>query len=1207
MSCHPPLKEVTEVLENFVDQGMSASNIPENLSGDACIASDGLKIEDMQRIVEYAPFAMILLQADGTFRYVNSKFREIFGYDLVDVPNGGEWFRKAYPDRDDRRRAMSFWINDLKEISIKQKIPRVFKVRCKDNSEKIINFVAVHLGDSQSLVSCEDVSELKRVEAELSHIRQTLMDIIEFLPDATFAVDQDRSVIAWNKAMETLTGTPKKDILGKRDRIYSIPFYGEKRPILIDLVFEDDPEIRSRYDYVLQKGSHLYAETVIRRPDGEEIHLWGMAAPLFDEQGNFEGAIESIRDITEWKKAENSLRSSEEKFHSLYDNMLEGVALHELVYDESGRAIEYRIMDVNSRFESILGMKRVDIVNKLSTQAYGTSLPPYLERYSAVASSGIPKHFETFFSPLNKHFEISVSPWGKNGFATIFGDISERKKSEEALIESEREKVAVLNGLKDVMIEYINPELKIIWANKAMQEHFGYSSEEIVGLNCFVVTQGLDHPCQGCVAVKALETGRFQEGEMSTKDGNTWMMRSNPIQDERGRIVGIVNIKLDITSRKKAEEALRESNSLLEGVLDTITDVIAVQMPDHTIKRYNKTGYELLGLTSADVVGKKCYRLMGWENECTPCASMLALSSKKPETIEKYIPGMDRYFDCRSYPILDDNGEVKLVIEQLRDITSQKAAEQALKDSEERYRLLVDMSPDGICLHSDGKVVFVNAAGAKILGASNPELLIGNSVYDYFDPNCGILADEKMKTTQEYRDAAPLVEEKITRMDGSQVDVEVVSQPFKSYLGKPSVQVVFRDITDRKRSEEQLRAAKDAAEAATSAKSEFLANMSHEIRTPMNAVIGLTGLLLDEELSANQREYLETIRSSGDALLSVINNILDLSKIEAGMTELECQPFYLPSCLKESLNQVAALATSKGLKISYSLCEDTPRSIISDPTRLRQILVNLLGNAVKFTKEGEVSISVSGTQQDDGEYEIHFAIKDTGIGIPADKRDRLFQVFSQIDASTTRKYGGTGLGLAISKKLVELMGGRIWVESELGHGSTFHIMIHARAAVIEPVPVGKPVSIIEDDLLENEDCSLRILLAEDNIVNQMVALQMLNKLGYRADVAGNGIEVLQNLERQKYDVILMDVLMPEMDGLEATRQIRQRWPKDPKIIAMTASVLKGDREICFASGMDGYISKPTNIEDLKAVLRSCRISSELAIDHQVDNSSTFAE
>ncbi len=778
------------------------------------------------------------------------------------------------------------------------------------------------------MVSCEDISELKRIEAELSHTRQKLMDIIEFLPDATFALDKNKCVIAWNKAIETLTGTPKKDMLGKRDLIYSIPFYGDRRPILIDLIFADDLQIESQYKYVVRKGSHIYAETVIHRPGGEEAHLWCMATPLFDEQGNFEGAIESIRDITEWKKAENSLRSSEEKFHSLYDNMREGVALHELVYDENGLAIEYRIMDVNSRFESILGMKRVDMLNRLSTQAYGTSLPPYLERYSKVAESGIPHHFETFFPHMSKYFEISVSPWGKNGFATIFNDITERKKTESALIESEREKVAVLNGLKDVMIEYIDPELKIIWANKGMQEHFGYSSEEIVGLHCFEVTQSLDHPCAGCTAVKALETGQFQEGEMKTKDGNTWMMRSNPIHDEGGRIVGIVNIKLDITSRKKAEEALQESNSLLEGVLDTITDVIAVQMPDHTIKRYNKTGYELLGLKSAEVVGKKCYRLMGWKNECTPCASMMALGSKKTETIEKYIPEMDCYYDCRSYPILDENGEVKLIIEQLRDISSQKAAEQALKDSEERYRLLVDMSPDGICLHSDGKVVFVNAAGAKILGASSPEALIGSSVCSHVDRNSWTLANEQMKaqlgTTAEHEDAAHLMQWRIRRKDGSLVDVEGISLPFKSCQGKPSEQVVFRDITERKRAEEQLRAAKDAAEAATKAKSEFLANMSHEIRTPMNAVIGLTSLLLDEDLTANQREYLETIRSSGDSLLAVINNILDLSKIEACMTELECQPFCLPSCLKESLSQVAALATSKGLKITCVWIDDTP-------------------------------------------------------------------------------------------------------------------------------------------------------------------------------------------------------------------------------------------------------------------------------------------
>ncbi len=1195
MNCHPSSRETDEILQqNEADQGRPTSEKSNEFYDLSSTLANGLNDDDMQSIVEHAPFAIILLQQDGTFRYVNSKFQEIFGYNLDDVPNGREWFRLAFPEQARRREAISFWINDIRETAIKQKIPRVFNVRCKDNSEKAINFVAVHLEGGLSLVSCEDISVLKRVETELGRVRQKLMDIIEFLPDATFAVDKNRSVIAWNKAMETLTGTPKKDILGKRDQIYGMPFYGEKRPVLIDLVFEDDPKIRSQYEYVVRRGANLYAETVIRRHDDKEIHIWIMASPLFDDQGNFEGAIESIRDITEWKKAVTDLRSSEEKFRSLYDNMLEGVALHELVYDEKGLAIEYRVIDVNSRFESILGLKRDDIINKLSTHAYGTSLPLYLERCSSVVSSGIPLNFETYFPSLKKHLEISISPWGKIGFAAIISDISERKKAEKALIESEREKVAVLNGLRDVMIEFINPEMKIIWANKAMQENFGHSSDEIVGSHCFAVTRSLDHPCPGCLAVKVLETGQFQEGEISATDGNTWMVRSNPIQDEDDRIVGVVNIVLDITSRKKAEKALLESNSLLEGVLDTITDVIAVQMPDHTIKRYNKSGYDLLGLKPEDVVGKKCYRLMGWKDECKPCASARAMNSKKPETIEKYIPEMDRYFDCRSYPLIGDNGEVRLIIEQLRDITSQKAAERALKDSEERYRLLVDMSPDGICLHSDGKVVFINAAGARILGASSPEVTIGSPVCNFVNPNSRILADERMMTAAEHRDGdnSTLREEKIRRKDGSLVDVEVVCLPFKSYNGKPAAQVVFRDITERKRYEEQLRAAKEAAEAATSAKSEFLANMSHEIRTPMNAVIGLTGLLLDDDITVSQREYLETIRSSGNALLSVINNILDLSKIEAGMMELECQPFCLLSCLKDALSQVAATAIKKGLKIKCDLREDTPESIIGDPSRLRQVLVNLLNNAVKFTKEGEIDLSVSSTLKGDGEYEIYFAVKDTGIGIPEDKRDRLFQSFSQIDASTTRKYGGTGLGLAISKKLVELMGGRIWVESESGRGSTFQIAIPARAANGEPVPNAKPVCVPGDGVHGKDDGSLRILLAEDNVVNQMVALKMLNKLGYRADVAGNGIEVLQNLERQRYDVVLMDILMPEMDGLEATRRIRQRWPKDPKIIAMTASVLKGDRELCLEAGMDGYISKPTNIEELEAVLQSCRFPSE---------------
>jgi PAS domain S-box-containing protein len=673
------------------------------------------------------------------------------------------------------------------------------------------------------------------------------------------------------------------------------------------------------------------------------------------------------------------------------------------------------------------------------------------------------------------------------------------------------------------------------------------------------------------------------------------------------------------------------------------------------------------------------------------------------------------------------NAEIQSQLEtQVQERTSQ------LTESEKNFRLLFDASPiPMLLLEPEGHIILIaNRAAANLLHL-DPSTLQGSPLPDFFDSDSArTIFQESLRTREPIYDVAL----QICVRNGDPLWIVLNTRQIV-YSGQLRTMITLVDLTRQKEAETELQRLltitqqqKNEIEDANRAKSTFLANMSHEIRTPMNAVIGMTGLLLNTPLNDKQRDFVETIRVAGDSLLTVINDILDFSKIEAGKLNLENQPLDLRSCVESVLDLMAQTAMGKKLELMYMMDDDVPAAVYGDLTRLRQILVNLVGNAVKFTERGEVIVSISVdrcTNLKEGESQVHIAVKDTGIGILPDRLGQLFQSFNQIDASTTRKYGGTGLGLAISKRLAEIMNGNIWAESAgHGQGSTFHFVFRAQEAPAliranlyqkQPQLVGKRLLVVDDNptnrqilrlqtqtwgmsireaatpaealsileqgetfevaildmhmpemdgielgkritatlhptcplillsslgyddsketdglvtfaayltkpakpsqlydtlmsVLSSNSSSLvkarpakttstdhllaaqlplRILLAEDVVVNQKFAVLALEELGYNADVAANGFEVIAALERQVYDVILMDVQMPEMDGLEATRHIRKKFPADrqPRIIAMTANALQGDREMCLEAGMDDYISKPIYMDELQSALQ----------------------
>ena len=880
------------------------------------------------------------------------------------------------------------------------------------------------------------------------------------------------------------------------------------------------------------------------------------------------------------RSANESLIASENQYRSLFNSMQEGVYLHSLVYDDQGNACNYRIIEANPISEEYLNIKREDAIGKLATELFGTQEAPFLDTYSKVAETGEPYSFELFFEPMNKHFLVSVFSPAKGSFATVFLDITEKKKTEKDLLQNHYylSKAQEIGNIGTWELDLLQNQL--IWTDENYKI-FGVPIGTPMTYELFLnQIHPDDREYVNTEWNAALKTKSYDiEHRLLIGDQVKWVREKADIEfDDKGNAIKAIGFTQDITERNLAEKEFKESEERFRELVNTLNSGVAIYEvindghsgADYIIKEFNEFALKHEQLEKQDIVGKSLrdirpnideYGLIDMFQKVWKTGEPTFFPAKE-YVDEKY----SNYYENRIFRL--PSGEIVAIYD---DVSDRENATARIKENQERFNLAMKASKDGLYdWNLSTNEIYYSPGWKSMLGYDEEALPNDFTVWEKLtDPKD---VERSWKIQQELinkqRDRFE-IEFRMKHKNGHWVDI--LSRAEAVLIG------THVDISELKQTELELLKAKQKAEESDRLKSAFLANMSHEIRTPMNGILGFSNLLKKPNLTGQQqKKYIGIIEKSGTRMLNIINDIVDISKIEAGLMALDITESNINEQIEYIYTFFKPEVDAKGIKLSFKNTLPAKEAIINtDREKVYAILTNLVKNAIKYTDKGSIEFGYNAK----GDW-IEFFVKDTGIGIPNDRQKAIFERFIQADISDTQARQGAGLGLSISKAYVEMLNGKKWVVSEEGKGSSFYFSIPYKKAIKKKWDLDRM-----NDGDESLKLDLKILIVEDDEPSSQLLSEIVDPYGREIMSLINGKEAVEACRNHPdIDLILMDIQIPGMNGYEATRHIRE-FNKEVIIIAQTAYGLSGDREKAMDAGCSDYISKPIDEEEFDAIIR----------------------